>query len=206
MASDYVWTVRDPNGEVVGISAHGREAALRDARECDRWLPRHERALNAFFEYQGWRVQREPLTPAPVVPVVSEAMVEAAERARTGFAWAAEKVEALHEYASKRVNDRSVVKSLGGIAEQLRVSEVAAENHRAALTAAPVPPVVTEATSLVAELTSLLNRYSAENGSNTPDFILADFLRISLAAFDGAVVKREHWYGRSVTAASEVRG
>lgn len=83
--AEHIWIVRDPRGEVVGISAHGREAALRDARECDRWQARHERALNAFFEYQGWRVQREPLTPAPVVPVVTEAMVSKAYDA--GLEW-----------------------------------------------------------------------------------------------------------------------
>lgn len=46
------------------------------------------------------------------------------------------------------------------------------------------------------ELTDLINRYSRENGSNTPDFILAEYIRNAVAAFDTAVVKREEWYGR----------
>jgi hypothetical protein len=41
-----------------------------------------------------------------------------------------------------------------------------------------------------------INRYSAENGSNTPDFILAEYLVDCLAAFDRAVTKRAEWYGR----------
>lgn len=45
-------------------------------------------------------------------------------------------------------------------------------------------------------LTALLNSYSMENGSNTPDFILAEYLLYSLAAFDTAMNAREKWYGR----------
>ena len=46
------------------------------------------------------------------------------------------------------------------------------------------------------ELTSLLNRHSAENRSNTPDFILAMYLLDCLNAFEKAVIRREDWYGR----------
>jgi hypothetical protein len=42
-----------------------------------------------------------------------------------------------------------------------------------------------------------LNCVCAENESNTPDFILADYLVSCLAAFDRAVNQRERWYGRS---------
>lgn len=44
------------------------------------------------------------------------------------------------------------------------------------------------------DLKTLLNRYSMENGSNTPDFILAEYLIDSLAAFDKASAHRSHWY------------
>jgi hypothetical protein len=44
------------------------------------------------------------------------------------------------------------------------------------------------------ELTQLINRYSKESGSDTPDFILATYLRQVLAAFDVAVSDREVWY------------
>ena len=50
--------------------------------------------------------------------------------------------------------------------------------------------------SLVRDLASALNRHSAENASNTPDFILADLLRGCLDAFNKAVTARSKWYGR----------
>lgn len=40
-----------------------------------------------------------------------------------------------------------------------------------------------------------INSVSAENGSNTPDFILAKYLVACLEAFDAAVVARDTWYG-----------
>ena len=56
--------------------------------------------------------------------------------------------------------------------------------------------MVDDAPDFRIELCGLLNRWSRENGSNTPDFILRDFICDSLAAFDRAVVRREEWYGR----------
>jgi hypothetical protein len=45
------------------------------------------------------------------------------------------------------------------------------------------------------ELECVLNKYSKENGSDTPDFILAEYLQDCLKAFDNAVIKRKNWYG-----------
>jgi len=45
------------------------------------------------------------------------------------------------------------------------------------------------------DLSSLLNRYSRENNSNTPDFLLSQYLSACLAAFDRAVAQRDSWYG-----------
>lgn len=47
------------------------------------------------------------------------------------------------------------------------------------------------------ELTSLLNRYSVENLSDTPDFILAVFMLNCLAAFNEAQRGRQKWYGQN---------
>jgi hypothetical protein len=44
------------------------------------------------------------------------------------------------------------------------------------------------------ELENLINKYSKENGSDTPDFILADYLADCLAAFDRAVRARTDFY------------
>lgn len=40
-----------------------------------------------------------------------------------------------------------------------------------------------------------LNRRSAENESNTPDFILAEYLIGCLKVFDNATKRRDKWYG-----------
>lgn len=50
---------------------------------------------------------------------------------------------------------------------------------------------------LRSEIQTTLNRHSAENGSNTPDFMLADYLLACLEAFDRTVRARESWYGRT---------
>lgn len=49
--------------------------------------------------------------------------------------------------------------------------------------------------SLEADLSSLLNRYSRENNSNTPDFILASYILKCLDAYEVAVNHRDRWYG-----------
>ncbi len=46
------------------------------------------------------------------------------------------------------------------------------------------------------ELKFLINSYSKGNESNTPDYILADYLSDCLWVFDKAVIRREKWYGR----------
>lgn len=53
--------------------------------------------------------------------------------------------------------------------------------------------MVTEMT-FKAELKTLINKYSKENGSNTPDFILAEYLTNCLESFDKAFKLRESWY------------
>ena len=45
------------------------------------------------------------------------------------------------------------------------------------------------------ELKQLINRHSIENGSNTPDYILAEYLMSCLAAFEATTYLRERWYG-----------
>ena len=46
------------------------------------------------------------------------------------------------------------------------------------------------------ELEQLINCHSKENESNTPDFILAQYLSACLIAFNMAVQQRETLYGR----------
>ncbi len=44
------------------------------------------------------------------------------------------------------------------------------------------------------KLSGLINSYSMENNSDTPDFILAMFLGDCLETFDKAVKRRSEWY------------
>ena len=50
--------------------------------------------------------------------------------------------------------------------------------------------------NLEEEIRRTLNCHSAENASNTPDFILAQFVLGCLAAYNQAVQQRETWYKR----------
>ena len=44
------------------------------------------------------------------------------------------------------------------------------------------------------QLSALINSNSAENGSDTPDFVLAAYLTDCLEAFDKATRARQGWY------------
>jgi len=44
------------------------------------------------------------------------------------------------------------------------------------------------------DLKNLINKYSLENGSDTPDFILAEYLVGCLELFDKGVCRRIEWY------------
>jgi len=46
------------------------------------------------------------------------------------------------------------------------------------------------------ELIALINHHSLEGLSNTPDFVLAQYLMACLFAWNGATNRREQWYGR----------
>jgi hypothetical protein len=47
------------------------------------------------------------------------------------------------------------------------------------------------------DIEEAINSASAENGSDTPDWILAEYLMDCLAAFDKATRKRDKWWGGS---------
>jgi len=48
---------------------------------------------------------------------------------------------------------------------------------------------------MITELTDLINSESRENVSDTPDYILAEFMMKCLDAFELASNKRKAWYG-----------
>lgn len=54
----------------------------------------------------------------------------------------------------------------------------------------------TEKLSFTKELELLINKHSQESASNTPDFILAQYIDGCLTNFAAAVQQRETWHGR----------
>jgi len=54
----------------------------------------------------------------------------------------------------------------------------------------------------IKDLEHVINCHSKENGSNTPDWILAEFLNECLSAWNNAVRQRESWYGRDFSPGS----
>lgn len=58
------------------------------------------------------------------------------------------------------------------------------------------PTVQSTPPTFLQDVASAINRHSQENASNTPDFILAEFLERCLGAWNDAVHQREKWYGR----------
>jgi len=65
------------------------------------------------------------------------------------------------------------------------------------LTATPSP--------FMEDLKSLINKYSIEDGSDTPDHILAMYLNGCLMVFEIAVKARDNWHGVDVWQASRLK-
>lgn len=62
--------------------------------------------------------------------------------------------------------------------------------------AGPLPePETHERPTFDKALERLINCYSLESGSNTPDFILVEYLKSSLINFHQATRLRDNWYG-----------
>ena len=47
------------------------------------------------------------------------------------------------------------------------------------------------------DLKNLINFHSMENGSDTPDWILAEYLLGCIRVFESAMIDRETYYGRN---------
>ncbi len=114
-------------------------------------------------------------------------------------AMAMEILAALATARSEALEEAAVL--IEGIRERLGIGVDAAwfAKEIRALKTKPAPEPTTkgdDVSTLHSEIEITINRHSAENGSNTPDFILAEYLVACLAAFDGAVNRRSDWYGR----------
>jgi len=61
-----------------------------------------------------------------------------------------------------------------------------------------IDEIIPKEDQFIRELAQLINKFSFENGSDTPDFILAAHLYNTLQTFNHTVSRREDWYGRKV--------
>jgi hypothetical protein len=52
--------------------------------------------------------------------------------------------------------------------------------------------------AIAREIAAVINRNSLENGSDTPDFLLADYLIGCLETYNSTLRAREKWYGRPI--------
>lgn len=53
--------------------------------------------------------------------------------------------------------------------------------------------------AMVRDIATVINKHSRENGSNTPDFILAEMMMTCLEAFEAASLRREKWYNKALS-------
>lgn len=60
-----------------------------------------------------------------------------------------------------------------------------------------------EYNQFIVDLETLLNEHARESESNTPDFVLAQFLKGCLDSFDTGIRDREVWNNRSQKEAVE---
>jgi len=85
-----------------------------------------------------------------------------------------------------------------------RLSETAKDADRntvkAVYAAIRSAPTMNNHKEFAKALESVINGFSQENGSDTPDFILAQYLLGCLSAWNDAVKARERWYGREAEA------
>jgi len=65
-------------------------------------------------------------------------------------------------------------------------------SHRCRHVVEPVRP-----NTLLEDLQHLINRHSRENASDTPDYVLAEYLLNCLCAFEAATRTRDGWYSNA---------
>lgn len=58
---------------------------------------------------------------------------------------------------------------------------------------------------VIKEFSQVINSNSLENESNTPDYILAEYLYQCLLNFNECSAKREEWYGKSLSIGMDIR-
>ena len=98
----------------------------------------------------------------------------------------------LHQVVEQLRSGAQLARQLGRAdraADATLLDDWARDIERALQPAAP-------GSDFVIELEASINRHCLEQHSNTPDFLLARFLALTLTAFQDTVRARETWYGR----------
>lgn len=60
--------------------------------------------------------------------------------------------------------------------------------------------------ALIREVATVLNKYSQENRSNTPDFMLSEFMLGCLNVYENTIVARNAWYSRTSSPTVPIKG
>lgn len=92
----------------------------------------------------------------------------------------------------RRMEDE--LERLRGVAEAHAAMPPAAEARRRKLALTGLAPART-LTEFSRDLSNLLNRYARESASDTPDFLLANYMLRALEAAEELILAREGWYG-----------
>jgi hypothetical protein len=93
---------------------------------------------------------------------------------------------------------------LGVALAAAKLTDVGVLVHRLMTADEPETEAV-EARTLAGDVQRAINYHSAENGSNTPDFILAEYLMDCLGAFDKAARSKARWSGTWTVAEDDGR-
>ena len=159
----------------------------------DRGNPKHMRVverIHVHFNNQGWHTAAERLEKCMAPPAGTP--TAAGEGAPLDPAYI-EPTVAKYEQAFTVAGDIDPVKLASPIsgAVDLAAAKARADAELAREDAGYTPPTDRASKTLRGELREALNRCSAENGSNTPDSILAELLVGTLAVFDHATRERD---------------
>ena len=164
-----------------------QEAAV-DARYCEK--------LKAMSD----RGRGPDEIPGPVLYL--EAKLAAANRLRLDACWS---IAAAARLVEDKLEKSADTDRLGELLKNAsdRLLEIGSDLPEQA----PPPPGVPDAGTdarFVKSIKNAINANSKENGSDTPDFILANYMADCLRAFDKCSRAREKWYGKSLAISGDV--
>lgn len=143
-------------------------------------------ARNLFDNRLGWANGRPPYAPAEIWNELAVALYGA------GYS-----VDGPPDTSSSQLFDSPIIADVRGTLVTGHpdwTPSVTMESDKDAGVAIAAQRSFIQDTDLFHSLSATLNSNSAENGSNTPDFILAKYVITLLSALDKAINSRSEWY------------